>query len=108
LEQKNTAGIQQNCPLKPDFLLAFKNIFLYNKEARRRSQVARQESAKLPFGGPNPPVASNYFNLTLCSDIKFVLMTIASFKDSAKQYSPLPSQYPLFVSGREARKTRAY
>ena len=41
--------------------LAFEKVFIYNKGARRRSQVARQESAKLPFGGPNPPVASNYF-----------------------------------------------
>ena len=41
--------------------LALENIFIYNKEARRRSQVARQESAKLPFVGPNPTVASNCF-----------------------------------------------
>ena len=41
--------------------LANEKIFLYNKEARRRSQVVRQESAKLPFSGPNPLVASNCF-----------------------------------------------
>ena len=41
--------------------LAIEKIFLYNKETRRRSQVVRQESAKLPFSGPNPLVASNCF-----------------------------------------------
>ena len=38
--------------------LAFEKVFIYNKGARRRSQVARQESAKLPFSGSNPLVAS--------------------------------------------------
>jgi hypothetical protein len=47
---------------RPCFWLAIEKIFLYNKETRRRSQVVRQESAKLPFSGPNPLVASNCFS----------------------------------------------
>ena len=45
--------------------LANEKIFLYNKDARRRSHVVRQESAKLPFSGPNPLVASNCFLQTV-------------------------------------------
>ena len=42
-------------------MLALENPILYNKVTRRRSQVARQESAKLPFSGSNPLVASILF-----------------------------------------------
>ena len=59
---------------KWDVLLAIEKIFLYNKETRRRSQVVRQESAKLPFSGPNPLVASNCFypgNLIFCQFLPY-------------------------------------